>query len=270
MSDHLDLPPYELGFPGPLRDRLVAAVLTGAKTATTGLLAEYEREGEPLPAAGTRSALLDSAGRPVAVVEVTRVRVVPLADVDLRHAVDEGEGHRTVAQWRRAHEAFWHGDAMRAALGDPGFTVDDTTPVVAERFRVVEVLDPVAAAVAGELRLLEPAVRASREQAARLLDPEFTEVGRSGRRWTRDEMLAALPEMDGGAADGPAYEVSGMAGVVLAPGVVHLTYETVADGRRTRRSSLWRAAAPDAAPRDGAAPWRLYHHQGTPVPEGVA
>ncbi|WP_436995906.1 DUF4440 domain-containing protein [Streptomyces sp. enrichment culture] len=129
---------------------------------------------------------------------------------------------------------------------------------------MAEVLDPVAAAVAGELRLADPAVRSSRAEAARLLDPEFTEVGRSGRRWTRDEMLAELPEMDGCAADGPAYEVSGMTGVLLAPGVVHLTYETVMDGHRARRSSLWRAAA------DGTgAPWRLYHHQGTPVPEGA-
>ncbi|MEU3451367.1 DUF4440 domain-containing protein [Streptomyces thermolilacinus] len=129
---------------------------------------------------------------------------------------------------------------------------------------MAEVLDPVAAAVAGELRLLDPAVRSSRAEAARLLDPEFTEVGRSGRRWTRDEMLAELPRMDGGAADGPAYEVSGMTGVRLAPGVVHLTYETVVDGHRARRSSLWRAAA------DGTgAPWRLYYHQGTPVPEGA-
>ncbi|MCQ0022099.1 DUF4440 domain-containing protein [Streptomyces somaliensis DSM 40738] len=124
--------------------------------------------------------------------------------------------------------------------------------------------DPVAAAVAGELRLLEPAVRTSREEAARLLDPEFTEVGASGRRWTREEMLAELPAMEGGAADGPRHEVSGMAGVPLAPGVVHLTYETILGGRRVRRSSLWRRAA------DGTgAPWRMYHHQGTPVPDGA-
>ncbi|MDT9686498.1 DUF4440 domain-containing protein [Streptomyces sp. TRM76323] len=128
---------------------------------------------------------------------------------------------------------------------------------------MVEVLDPVAAAVAGELRLLEPDVRASRDEAARLLDPEFTEVGASGRRWTRDEMLAGLPGTAGD-AEGPHYEVSRMAGVPLAPDLVHLTYETVADGRRARRSSLWRRAA------DGAgAPWRLYYHQGTPVPDGA-
>ncbi|WP_374986921.1 DUF4440 domain-containing protein [Streptomyces fradiae] len=136
--------------------------------------------------------------------------------------------------------------------------------MVAERFRVVGEPDPVAAAVAGELRLLEPAVRASRAEAGRLLDPEFTEVGVSGRRWTRDAMLADLPAMDGAVPGTPHYRASGMAGVLLAPGLVHVTYETEAGGRRARRSSLWRRS-PDGA----GAPWRLYHHQGTPVPDGT-
>ncbi|MFI8080854.1 ASCH domain-containing protein [Kitasatospora sp. NPDC086009] len=120
-----------------MRDRLVAAVVSGAKTSTTGLLAEYEHEDEPLPRVGVRSAVIDSDGRAVAVTETTDVRVVPLAEVDLRHAVDEGEGYTTVAAWRAGHEDFWHSEELRAALGDPGFTVDDSTPVVLERFRVV-------------------------------------------------------------------------------------------------------------------------------------
>ncbi|MEV8535071.1 ASCH domain-containing protein [Streptomyces sp. NPDC051211] len=138
MTTFEDLPPYLLGFPGPLRDRLVAAVLAGSKTATTGLLAAYEAEREPLPAAGDRTVLLDSAERPVAVLEVTGVRVVRLADVDLRHAVDEGEGHASVAEWRASHEEFWHSAELRELLGDPEYTAGEDTRVVLERFRVVE------------------------------------------------------------------------------------------------------------------------------------
>ncbi|GGT26186.1 MULTISPECIES: ASCH domain-containing protein [Streptomyces] len=137
METHEGLPPYLLGFPGPLRDALVAAVLSGAKTTTTGLLAAYEAEREPLPAAGDRAVLLDSDERPVAVVQVAEVRVLPLADVDLRHALDEGEGYASVAEWRASHERFWHGEETRTVLGDPEFTVGDGTLVVAERFRVV-------------------------------------------------------------------------------------------------------------------------------------
>lgn len=135
--DPASLPTTQFGFPGPLRDRLVAAVLDGSKTATTGVLADYERGGEALPEAGERSVVVDSGDRPVAVIEITEVRVVPLRDVDLPHAVDEGEGDDSVASWRRHHEEFWHGPEMRAAMGDPEFTVDDDTPLVLERFRLV-------------------------------------------------------------------------------------------------------------------------------------
>ncbi|WP_327413054.1 ASCH domain-containing protein [Streptomyces sp. NBC_01233] len=138
MTTYDDLPPYLLGFPGPLRDQLVAAVLSGAKTSTTGLLAEYAAEGEPLPEPGARSLLVDSAERGVAVVEVTAVEVLRLGDIGLAHALDEGEGFASVAEWRTAHEDFWHSGPVRAAVGDPGFTVDDDTLVIAERFRVTE------------------------------------------------------------------------------------------------------------------------------------
>jgi uncharacterized protein YhfF len=90
--------------------------------------------------------VVDSSNRPVAVIETTCVRVVRLGDVDISHATDEGEGFSSVAEWRAAHERFWHCDEMRQALGDPAFTVNDDTPVVLERFRVIERLDgnPVA------------------------------------------------------------------------------------------------------------------------------
>ncbi|MET8325278.1 ASCH domain-containing protein [Streptomyces sp. NPDC005181] len=146
MSNREPLKPFLLAFPGPLRDQLVEAVLSGAKVSTTGLLAEYEAEKEELPPVGERSALIDSAGREIAVVEVTEVRILRLGDIDLQHVIDEGEGDTSAAEWRASHERFWQGEEMREALGDPEFTVDDGTLIVAERFRVVELLDPCAAA----------------------------------------------------------------------------------------------------------------------------
>ncbi|MEU2614123.1 ASCH domain-containing protein [Micromonospora sp. NPDC007271] len=135
-----DLPTFEFAFPGPLRDKLVAAVLDGTKTTTTGLLQDYEIEGEPLPVVGARAAVVDSAGRRVAVIELTEVRVSRLRDVDLDHARDEGEGYDSVAAWRAGHEEYWHGTDYRGWLGNPGFTVDDDTPAVLERFRLVAAL----------------------------------------------------------------------------------------------------------------------------------
>jgi uncharacterized protein YhfF len=130
----------EFAFPGPLRDQLVAAALAGTKTTTSGLAADYDHEGEPLPEPGLRQAVINSAGNRVAVIETTAVRVVRLGDVDLAHALGEGEGYTSVAEWRAGHEVFWHSQEVRDALDDPAFTVDDNTLVVAQTFRLVQKL----------------------------------------------------------------------------------------------------------------------------------
>ncbi|WP_431995200.1 DUF4440 domain-containing protein [Streptomyces griseoflavus] len=106
---------------------------------------------------------------------------------------------------------------------------------------------------------MDPAVRSSRTEVVRLLDPEFTEVGASGRRYTYEEMIAALHDHPGSSADGPVHEPSEITGVLLAPGLVHLTYETRFEGRRALRSSLWREQDEDTG-------WRMYYHQATPTP----
>ncbi|GAA5054789.1 hypothetical protein GCM10023318_30160 [Nocardia callitridis] len=136
------MPTTEFAFPGPLRDRLVAAILDGSKTATTGVLAEYEHDADPLPEVGSFAAVIDSDEVRVAVIETIDIRVTRLADVDLAHAVDEGEGFSTVAEWRADHEKFWHSAEMRAAMADNRFTVDDDTLLVLERFRLVTDLRP--------------------------------------------------------------------------------------------------------------------------------
>jgi len=133
-----ELPLAEFAFPGPLRDQLVDAILTGRKTSTTSLAHEYEMNGEALPHCGQRFAIVDSSDRRVAIIEVTSVLVVALGEVDLAHAVDEGEGHTTLAAWRAGHEVFWRSAAMSGEPSDATFTVDDTTPVVLERFTLVE------------------------------------------------------------------------------------------------------------------------------------
>jgi uncharacterized protein YhfF len=132
-----DLPVAEFAFPGPLRDQLVAAIVAGDKTTTSGLVAGYEHEGEPLPHPGLRQMVVDSSGNPVVAIETTAVRVIRLADVDLAHALGEGEGYKSVADWRAGHERFWHSADMRDAMGDPEFTVDDDTLVVAQTFRLI-------------------------------------------------------------------------------------------------------------------------------------
>ena len=105
---------FELASPGPLRDRLVSAVLAGEKIAMSSLLAQYEDDGEPLPTPGQRWVMVDSAGEEVAVVETLEVSVIRLGE---------------------AHEGFWRQEVL-PTLRQP-LVLDDATEVVVERFRVV-------------------------------------------------------------------------------------------------------------------------------------
>ncbi|WP_407343606.1 DUF4440 domain-containing protein [Pengzhenrongella phosphoraccumulans] len=113
--------------------------------------------------------------------------------------------------------------------------------------------DELAVVKQRELALLTPAVRGSAVRLEELLDPDYSETGQSGRLWTRAEVIAALvaqgdPER--------TVELSDLSGTVLGPGFVLLTYITQVEGRRVRRSSLWRQSV------NG---WRVVHHQGTPI-----
>jgi uncharacterized protein YhfF len=142
-DDLTALDAWGFAFPGPLRDELTALALAGVKTTTAGLFAEMEIDGEALPPPGVREVLLDSDLRPVAVIETVECRVVRLADVDDRHAIDEGEGYANATEFRISHEHFWNGymTDLRVRLG-PDFTIDDDTLVVLQRFIVVERLAP--------------------------------------------------------------------------------------------------------------------------------
>ena len=112
--------------------------------------------------------------------------------------------------------------------------------------------------VAFEVTLHQPDVRADRHRLDRLLHPEFIEFGRSGRVWSREEILAELPTD----SEPPAIHAEGYVLQSLGNDVALLTYRSShrsVDGhshRHTLRASLWQ--------RDEHG-WRARFHQGTPT-----
>jgi uncharacterized protein YhfF len=102
----------------------VEAVLAGDKTATAGLHGVFE--DDPTPDPGDRFVLEDAQGARRAIVEVTEVRVIPAAEIDLQFARDEGEGFESVQDWHEAHERFFER------------TIEPDTLIDAIRFGIVE------------------------------------------------------------------------------------------------------------------------------------
>jgi hypothetical protein len=122
-------------------------------------------------------------------------------------------------------------------------------------------VDPELLPVLEELRLREPifhspAFGLTSEAFLRSTAPGYWEVGASGRRYSREFILdwaQKSPEhfVDSSAA-GWRTEDFGL--LQLGPETYLLTYTLDQNGRRTRRSTIWR--------RDGDG-WQILYHQGT-------
>lgn len=124
-------PSWAFGATPEQSDELLALVLSGTKTATAGALWDYEAEGEELPTPGDLGIVTDGRGVPHALVVTTQVDTVPFDEVSEEHAYLEGEGDRSLASWREAHERFFTDNAVH----DRGFSRD--MPVVLQRFDVL-------------------------------------------------------------------------------------------------------------------------------------
>lgn len=104
-------------------------------------------------------------------------------------------------------------------------------------------------AVGAELHLLEAQVRSDRASLEQLLHRDFMEVGRTGRLWTRTEMIEALvsdPVVNGHPEEMEVDE--------LAYGNALVTYTL--DG--VRRSSIWIRES---------GRWQIRFHQATAMSE---
>jgi uncharacterized protein YhfF len=119
---------FDLGTPGPMRDRLNTRVIQGTKVATAGLWQQdYLDEGESIEEVGERQALLDDDGNVIAIVEVTRVETHRFAEVPWEFADAEGEDFRSIEHWREGHTSYY---------AEQGIEVDEGSLVVCVWFRL--------------------------------------------------------------------------------------------------------------------------------------
>lgn len=122
----------QFGDHAELADELLDLVLTGRKTATASLLAEYVWEGETPPGIGAHTVFCDGDGAPRAIVRTTGLALARFDDVDADHAWAEGEGDRSLSHWRIEHQRFWE----RVCTAS-GRSFSPEMEVLMERFEVV-------------------------------------------------------------------------------------------------------------------------------------
>jgi uncharacterized protein YhfF len=113
-------------------NELADLVLSGAKRATAGLVWVFEVKRRPIPKPRDLSVVTRWDGRPVCVIETTRVEIHPYDEVDEAFAAAEGEGDRSLRYWREAHWRFFSRECQRI-----GRTPEPRMPVVCEGFDVV-------------------------------------------------------------------------------------------------------------------------------------
>ncbi|HVK45930.1 MAG TPA: ribonuclease HI family protein [Micropruina sp.] len=114
-----------------------------------------------------------------------------------------------------------------------------------------EVRSDEARVIALERLLLTDQVRGDPAALAALLHPDWSEIGRSGRLWTRAEALAETGPLP------TPVSLEVIATTRPAPGVILLIWRAVGRAGTTLRSSLW-------CEQDGH--WRQLFHQGTDEP----
>lgn len=115
-----------------MADALGSLVIAGIKTATASLVWAYEAEDEPFPEIGDYSIILDGQGRPLCIIQITRVYVSPFNEVDDEQAYLEGEGDRSLAYWQEVHWTFFGRECMQI-----GREPSREMPVLCERFELV-------------------------------------------------------------------------------------------------------------------------------------
>ena len=111
----------------------------------------------------------------------------------------------------------------------------------------------IAEATAAELESLSLECRADAARFQRLLAPDFHEFGASGTEIEYEGTAAWVAEET--ELGGAPIQVENMRGSLLADGLVMLKYTSEKDGRRSKRTSLWRRTA--------GGQWQIFHHQGT-------
>src|SRR5512134_157349 len=194
--------PYQAWYFGDspeLAHELVELVLHGPKRATAGLCELNDAMPQVAPVADGYSVVTEHDGTPRAVIRTTGLERRPFAEVDAAFAWDEGEGDRSLADWKDGHRRFFTQE-----LATFGRAFDESMAVDLERFELLypfdAALNPVDCGPRLLPSLLPGAMAASAALQSRYYAREhgFGVVFETGRMADIAQFLARFdPQRDG-------------------------------------------------------------------------
>jgi uncharacterized protein YhfF len=113
------------------QDALCGLVRSGVKRGTASLARWHATPAEQ-PRAGDQKIILDGAGTPRGIIEITMVEEVAFSDVTSGFAAIEGEGDGSLAYWRAEHERFFTSEQAKE-----GLDFVDTELLILEHFKLI-------------------------------------------------------------------------------------------------------------------------------------
>ena len=122
---------WHFGDSAKLSRELIELVLKGPKRATAGLARVLDATPN-VPIAGVYSVVTEMDGTPRAVIRTTVVERRKFRDVDAAFAWDEGEGDRTLEDWKRGHWRYFTRECV--SLGE---RMTEDAEVYLERFELL-------------------------------------------------------------------------------------------------------------------------------------
>lgn len=113
-------------------NKLSSLVIQGVKTGTCGAKCIYDLENEKIPEVGQYDIVLDGTNIPIAIIQYTKIELVPMNNVSKEFARSEGEGDLSYDYWYKGHKAFFSWELSQYDLN-----YADELLLVCQTFKVV-------------------------------------------------------------------------------------------------------------------------------------
>lgn len=107
-------------------------VVKGIKRATATSLWWFEKNNEPLPKVGNQYIITDWRGNARALIETTKIELIPYNKITVEFAEIEGEGDKSLEYWKKVHKDYYSREMKTFKE-----KFDENMIIVCEQFKLV-------------------------------------------------------------------------------------------------------------------------------------